>query len=258
MRALVYAFVAVLMSTAAFAQGASGPALALYKAGNYAAAVKAGLAENTENGSAIAARATLAEANLRDAPCLECLQRGEDYARRAIAAGGKMPESYVYLAAALGHQSRIIGVIRARLGNYPKQAKDALDTAQRIDPNFSWTLAALGGWNIEVVRMGGTWLGNMFFDASFDKGVGLFRRAIAAEPTNLVIHFQFALAVAAYDLDGQRALVNAELAAAASGTPSSAYDSAVKARAARLKDLIAKGNDDASLALVHKFQGYPD
>jgi hypothetical protein len=258
LRALVFAVALALGCAPAAAQSAAGPALALYKAGQYQAAINAGLAENSENGFTIAARAALAEANLRETPCLECLQRAEGYARRAIAAGGKMPESYVYLAAALGHQSRIIGIIRARLGNYGDQSREALETALRLRPNFSWALAALGSWNIEVVRVGGSWLGDMFYEASFDKGVGLFRRAIAAEPANLVIHFQFALAVAAYDFDGQRPLIMSELTTAAGGTPSSAYDAVVKQRAARLKTLVEKRDDDAALALVRKFQGYPD
>jgi hypothetical protein len=116
----------------------------------------------------------------------------------------------------------------------------------------------MGSWNIEVVRVGGSWMGDLFYDASVENGIGLFRRAIAAEPTNLVIHFQFALALAAYDLDGQRALVVSELAAAANGTPSSTYDAAIKQRAVRLKDVLARRDDDATLALVRKYQGYPD
>jgi hypothetical protein len=257
-RASLLAFLLALVCIPAVAQTASGPALALYKAGDYQGAARAGLAENNENGFAIAARATLAEANLRDTPCLECLKQAEDYARRAIAAGGKMPESYVYLAAALGHQSRIIGIVRSRLANYGDQSRTALETALRLRPNFSWALAAMGSWNIEVVRIGGGWLGNIFYEASFDQGVRLFRRGIAAEPANLVIHFQFALALAAYDLDGQRALVRSELAAAAGGTPSSAYDGVIKQRAARLTDVLARGDDDAVLTLVRKYQGYPE
>jgi hypothetical protein len=257
MRAVMFALALVFAPTIVWGQMASGPALVLYKAGDYAGAVRAGLAENSENGFAIAARATLAEANLRPSPCMECLKRSEDYARRAIAAGGKLPESYVYLAAALGHQSRIIGTLRAGFSQYGDRAHEALEKALRIDPNFSWALAAMGGWNIEVVRVGGSWMGGLFYDASVEEGIGLFRRAIAAEPRNLVIRFQFALALAAYDLDGQRALITREVAAAANGAPASAYDAAIKQRALRLKEVLAGGDDDATIALVRKYQGYP-
>jgi len=256
-RGLVQALVAVLVGTAAFAQTASTPSLALYKSGDYRGAIRAGLAENDEDGFDVAARAALAEETLRDSPCLECLKRAEGYARRAIAAGGKRPESYVYLAAALGHEARVVGTIAARLANYPEQTKATLDAAYRIRPDFALTLAGLGGWNVEVARTGGRLLAAAFYDASFDKGVEYFRRAVAAEPGNLVIHFQFALALASYDLDAERAAVARELAAAANGTPASAYESAIKQHAQNLADLLAKGDDDAVLTLVHKYQGYP-
>jgi hypothetical protein len=258
MRALFCAVVWLCVPAFALAQTATGAALALYKAGDYAGAVRAGVAENTENGFAVAARATLAEANLREAPCMECLKRGEGFALRAIAAGGKLPESYVYLAAALGYQSRVLGTLRAGFAQYGDRSREALESALRVNPNFSWALAAMGGWNIEVVRVGGSWMGDLFYDASVEKGIGYFRRAIAAEPANLVIHFQLALALAAYDLDGQRTLVTSELAAAAAGTPASAYDAVIKGRAARLKDVLAKHDDEVALALVRKYQGYPD
>ena len=258
MRKVAWAFVLIVLATGASAEVTTGQPIALYKRGDYAGAVRAGLAENTEAGFDVAARAALAEETLRDSPCLECLKRAESYARRAIAAGGKEPESYVYLAAALGHESRIIGVIRARLADYPAQAKSALDTAYSLNPGFSWTLAALGGWNIEVVRMGGSWLGDLMFDASVDKGNGFFHRAIAADPKNVVIHFQFALALAAYDLDGERG-IDRERACGRRRTArrTSAYDVAIKGRARGLVNLLTKGEDEMLLALVHKYQGYP-
>jgi hypothetical protein len=246
-----------LLALAPAAAQNDDPAVALYKAGDYAAAIKAGTGENSEAGLAIAARAALAEESLRDHPCLECLKRAEGYARRAIAAGGRLPETYFYLAAALGRQSRIIGVIRAKLYGYPEEAKRALDAALRLNANFSWVLAALGGWNIEVVRSGGAWLGDMVYGARFDQGVSYFHRAVAADPGNLLIHYEFAIALAAYDLDGERATVTREFAAAAAGTPASAFDKAIKARAANLKQMLDAGRSDDVAALVHKYQGYP-
>jgi tetratricopeptide (TPR) repeat protein len=251
------AAVLVCVSLSAAAEVASGPALALYQQGDYAAAVKAGIAQNDENGFAVAARAELAAENLGDKPCLPCLMRAEGYARRAIAAGGKLPESHVYLAAALGHEARVKGLLHAGLANYAEQSKDAIDAALRIQPNFSWALAALGGWHIEVVRSGGSWLGELFYDASFDKGLAYFERAVAGEPRNPVIHFQFALALASYDLDEQRGRVMKELTQAANGAAVSAYDTAIKQRATRLLALLVKNDDAAVLALVRKYQGYP-
>lgn len=255
MRALALAFVFALVAASAVAQ-ATDP-FALYKAGDYQGAIRAGLAQNDEAGFGIAARAALAEETLGVSPCLACLKRAEDYARKAIAAGGKIPESYVYLAAALGYQARVMGTLSAGFRGLASEARDTLEKALRVKAEFSWALAALGSWNIEVVHTGGRVLGGLMFDASFDKGLAYFRRAVAADPANLVIHFQFALALASYDLDEQRTAVARELDAAAKGTPTSAYDTEIKRRAATLSSLLAKHEDETVLQLVHKYQGYP-
>ena len=59
---------------------------ALYAQGQYDEAMRQGAAAGTAAGFAIAARAAMADAMMRPAPCLECLKRAEAFARRAIAA----------------------------------------------------------------------------------------------------------------------------------------------------------------------------
>lgn len=249
---------AIVLSFAAFAATAqTSDPFALYKGGDYQGAIRAGLAQNTEAGFDIAARAALAEETLGVSPCLECLKRAEGYARKAIAAGGKSPESFVYLAAALGYEARIMGTLSAGFKGIATDAREAMEHALRVKPEFSWALAGLGSWHIEVVHTGGSVLGGLMYDASFSKGEAFYRRAVAAEPANLVIHFQFALSLASYDLDEQRAAVARELDAAAKGVPTSAFDTEIKRRATTLAALLAKHEDDTVLALVHKYQGYP-
>ena len=94
----------------------------LYKAGRYEDAIKAGEAANTGQGLAVAARAAFAEANLSEMPCMPCLQRVESYARRSIALDAGHPDAFVYLAAALGYQARIVGSIMAQFRHYPEDA----------------------------------------------------------------------------------------------------------------------------------------
>src|ERR1700687_3552529 len=80
----------------------------LYRAGNYEAAVAAGEAEGSGESLAVAARAVLADANLRDVPCMPCQQRAERLARRSIALDTKHPEAFVYLAGTLGYEARLV------------------------------------------------------------------------------------------------------------------------------------------------------
>lgn len=231
--------------------------LQLYRAGKYEAAIAAGEMAGNGEGLAVAARAALADANLRDSLCMPCLQRAEGLARRSIALDPKHPEAFVYLAATLGYEARFVGTLRARLAHYPEQAKDAIDKALALTPNDSWTLAAAGAWHIEVVRNGGSILARALYGARFDAGKDFFRRAVAAEPENLVIRFQYALAASGYDFDANREEVMAQLTAAAETEPRTVYEDAIRQRASRLLDLITAHRHAEFLALVNRYQGYP-
>ena len=66
--------------------------LDLYVAGKYQAAIDAGVAQNSAAGLAMASRAALADAMMHETPCLECLQRAEGFARKAVALDPKLPE----------------------------------------------------------------------------------------------------------------------------------------------------------------------
>jgi tetratricopeptide (TPR) repeat protein len=228
----------------------------LYRAGNYEAAVAAGEAEGSGASLAVAARAVLADANLRDIPCMTCLQRAEALARRSTALDTRHPEPYVYLATALGYEARIVGSLRARFARYPEQAKEAIDRALAVAPNDSWSLAAAGTWHIEVVRNGGSLLARALFGARVETGEEYLRRAVAAEPENLVIRFQRALLLSD-NLEVNRETVTSELAAATMTEPRTSYERAVKARAVRLLDLIHADRRKEYLTLVSRYQGYP-
>src|SRR4029077_3924672 len=197
----------------------------------------------------------LADANLRDAPCMTCLQRAEALARHSIALDAQHPEPYVYLATALGYEARIVGSLRARFAGYPEQAKEAIDRALAIAPNDSWSLAAAGMWHIEVVRNGGRLLARALFGARFEASEDYLRRAVAAEPENLVIRFQRALLMSG-NLEVNRETVTADLAVATMTEPRTAYERALKTRAARLLDLIHANRRDEYMALVNRYQGY--
>jgi len=247
-------FVLALWAVPAFALETP---LSLYKAGQFAQAEAAGVAQNDSAGLAIAARAVLAENAMRDQPCLDCLHHAEDLARRAIAADPKIPEGHIYLAAAIGYESRIIGNIAAQSKGYADEAKRELDAALADDPNDAWALAALGSWHIEVVRSAGPTLARWLFGARFDSGRDCYSKAFAAEPTNLVIRYQYALTLAAFNLADYQKDIEAQLAQAAAGTSNSAYETFAKNRARELLDTLKRGDTAAAQRLVRRDQGYP-
>jgi hypothetical protein len=230
----------------------------LYANGKYDDAMRAGAAAKTSQGFAIAARAALADAAMRPEPCLACLRRAEDFARKAVAADTKDPDGHVWLAAALGLEGRITGLIRARLANSPAEAKAELDAALQDNPANAYALAAAGGWNIEIVRAGGAFLARKLYGATEADGVALFDRAVKAAPGNVAVHYQIGLSLAGYKPDIFRNRIAAELEMASHEAPQTAYEKFIQGRAAELLALQKNTDPDAFAAKVRVFQGYPD
>jgi hypothetical protein len=229
----------------------------LYAQGHYEEAMRQGAASGTAAGFAIAARAAMADAMMKPAPCLECLKRGEAFARRAIAADKDAPDGHVWLAAALGYEARIVGLVRARLDNDPAQARENLETALKLQPDNAYALAALGGWNVEVVRAGGEFLSRKLYDASLEQGMSFFDRAVRAAPRNVAVRYQIALSLAGFDQDAHSGRVESELEAVIHAAPETAYEKFVQSRAGDLLALLKRGDRDAFDEKVRIYQGYP-
>ena len=257
MKRTLVALSLLVAAAPALAQQAPTP-LELYDAGRYDAAIQAGLAQHDADGFATAAHAELAKERMRPAPCLDCLKRAEAYARKAIAADPKEAAPHIYLAAALGYQAHIIGVMQAKLKGYAEEAKTNIDTALADHPDDPWALAAMGGWHIGVVNGGGSMLAGMIYGASVKTGLAYYAKAMKADPGNIPIRFQFALSLSAYDREAYAKQIEAALQFAATGKPRTAYEVFMQGRAVRLLGLFKRGDWDAYDALVRKFQGYPD
>jgi hypothetical protein len=239
-------------------RAAENTPLAMFEKGDYLAAAKAGAAEGSAASLALAARATLADATLRDAPCLECLQNAEALARRAIAVDSNNWEGHIHLAVSLGYQARIIGPIRARFSRFPEQAKQEIETALRLAPSSHWALSAAGGFNIEVVRAGGRFLGNLLYGATFENGVSYFDKAITADPENPLIKLQYALALTGYSFDEKKTEIVAMLDSCVRAKPGNIYEEAMRQRGQRLLALLKGNKVDDYLALARKYQGFPE
>jgi tetratricopeptide (TPR) repeat protein len=238
------------------AAAAENGALALFVVGKYAQAEKAGVAEGDAVGYAIAARSVLADEMMHQ-PCLECLERAEAYARKAIAADPKYPEGHIYLAVTFGYEARIIGMIEARFKGYAEESKQNLDDVIAVEPNNSWALAGLGGWNIEIVRTAGDTLARWTYGASLKTGREYFARAFAVDPNNVVLRYQYALVLGAYDPETYRKDIEDSLARAVAGTPHSEYDKFAQGRAHALLDAVKSSDLTNFSQMVHHDQGYP-
>lgn len=244
---------ALLLAAPAHAENAER----LYADGRYDESIAAALAENDAVGFATAARSELAKEASRDTPCLDCLNRAESYARRAIAADPKSPDGQIYLAITLGLKEHIVGPLAARLDDYPAEAKDALDAALAADPGSPWVLAALGGWNIEIVNHAGAGLADWIYGATVKRGLDDFAAAFKTAPDNIVVRYQYALTLSDYDAVRFRSEIEGALTKVAGATADTAYARLQQGRARELLELLKKDDRAAYAARVRKFEGYP-
>ncbi len=228
----------------------------LYARGDYEQAARAGEASHSAAGLATAARAVLADEVLRDQPCLPCLQRAESLARQAVALDPHHAFGQVWLAVALGYQARILGAIKARMSDMPAQSKAALDQAVRDEPANAFAVSALGGWHIEIVRGGGSFLAGMLYGASEKEALALFDRAVKLAPDNVAVHYQIGLSLAGFQPDKYRVRIASEFKAAAASPPRTAYERKIQERASELLSLM--DSREAFAAKVRQYQGFPD
>lgn len=229
---------------------------AVYARGDYEQATRLGEASHTATGLATAARAVLADAMLRDTPCLPCLERAEALSRQAVAADPRHAFGQIWLAVAMGYQARITGAVKARIKNAPAQSKAALDTAVADDPRNAYAVSALGGWHIEVVRGGGGAMARLFYGARETTALSLFDRSVGLAPDNVAVRYQIGLSLAGFDPDKYHARIATELKAAVAAVPATAYEKRIQARAQELLGLL--NQREAFDLRVRKYQGFPD
>jgi len=119
-------------------------------------------------------------------------QKGEQYARRAVAANPNDAEGHFALAKALGRTALSLGKKDQvkYAGDVRTQALEAL----RLNPKHPGALHVMGVWNAEIMRLSGftrfmakNFLGGKVFDtASWGEAQRYLEEAVALEPTRLV------------------------------------------------------------------------
>lgn len=227
----------------------------LYVAGKYDEAMRLGAASNNAVDLVFAARAGLAEASVKS--CVPCVGQALGFAQHAIAADPDMADAHTILAIAIGEQARRDGLVLARLHNAPVHARHELDAALKLDPQNALALAALGGWNVEIVRAGGAYLAHWLYGASLQAGLDDFAQALRRDPGNVALHYQYALSLSGLDPAAYRGVIQTALQNAIAGTPRTAYEKIAQSRSVELLDILRHGDKATYVARVRKFQGYP-
>lgn len=118
-------------------------------------------------------------------------KKGEQYARRAVAANADDAEGHFSLARALGRTALALGT-RDRI-RFANEIREHALRALELDPDHPGALHVMGVWNAEVRRLSGVERfiarnllgGRVFGTASWDDAVKYMERAVEVDPTRL-------------------------------------------------------------------------
>ena len=175
----------------------------LFENGDFERAAAVARQCDAPGADALAARATLSQGDFYGTLVTrrQIFLEAEADARRAIARDPQDPEGHLYLALALGFLGRVDGSLVAHFAGYADEARKEIDEALKLDPQSAWAHALDGGL-----------IGEQMYGASPEKGIAAFREALALQPGNAAIAYQFALQLlalggATYRAEALRVLV---------------------------------------------------
>ncbi|KCZ49450.1 tetratricopeptide repeat protein [Hyphomonas pacifica] len=245
MRHKLVAFLAGAVMLAGAAGAEPGVAEAAFQAGEYQAALAAASDKSNPDELAFSARALLAEAMSGPADPPEALLHAAlDKADAALAIDKQHLEGRLQRAIALSLIIRPMSNGAARKTGWGEEARDLARSVLEDDPGNIYANGFLSVWNLEVVRRGGR-IGAMMMGASISDGRAHYQAAIAADPEDAALHWQWARALAALDCRKYHDEITAALEAALSVPTHSALQKVMQARAATLKAELQRGDAEA-------------
>ena len=238
MRIWILIVLAVSHLGAAYA-APDGEAFALFEQGQYQAAAEQAAGMGGAENQALAARALNAQAYLEgdDSDARKIANRALDHAEAAIEINPRLVEGRLQAAIALAQRGARMAPWRAFFMNIAQRARTSLDVALELDPGNAWALSSSAAWHLEVSRRGGE--GRFGSDPEF--GHNQFIAAHDTDPENLVIAYECALRLIAYDREEWRAEGLHMLQLAIAASPGNAFDEAVQMRAREFQAAITLG-----------------
>ena len=230
--------------------------------GDFILAATIAEAKGTTSSLTFAARARIADAITRTESCLDCLLKAQATAEAAIKQGigandnDALVQAYVQLAIAIGFHGRLLGRFEARSEGLAEKGRAAIDKALELDPKNPWARAALGGWHLEIVSRAGSLLAATLYGADEDQGLKNFREALASDPNNLLLQYQYALSILALDFDRFQDEARMALGTGYKDPNTDAITKFTRGRTDLLLAMMEHGEERAIKALVRFYQGY--
>jgi len=241
-RALV--FTALLAAAWAPAGAQESAAVQAYEAGFYVDAAEQAEAVGGADNFAFAARALLADAiATNEQPTPERLAEARRLAEAALALDDRHVEGRIQLAISLSLTARPMSARAAMRSGLGQQARDIARAVLADDPTNSYANAYMAVWHVEVLRRGGR-LGGTVMGASVRQGREHYKTAIASDPSDAALHWQWARVLTALNAKKYREEIDAALAAAQSIPTESAIEREMQNRARTIEIALANRSRD--------------
>lgn len=227
-------------------------AQAAFDSGAFARAAVLARKLHTGEGYALASRAEMVRGEfgaVENGARLARFKAALDDGRRAVARDPDRPEAHLAVAVALGLIARGEGGIIAHFKGYGTEAREHIDEALALDRANHWAHAALGGWHLEIVYAGGV-LGSAVYEASAEAGIAAYEHALALDPDNMSIQYQYAFQLVGLGGADNRARGGNLLKTIAARKPHTALDRLLQGSASELKSALDRGDDAAAARIV--------
>lgn len=227
-----------LLAAAAHAEPDSA-AYRLYADGLYEEAAETGAAISGAENLALAARSLNALAYLQedDEGARRIAKEALEYAEAAMEADDALVEGHLQAAISLAQRGARMGALKAFFLGIAGRARDELDVSLAREPDNPWALSSSAAWHLEVARRAGEGR----FGSDPELGFQQFMAARAADPENLLIAYECALRLIAFEKPEWRPQGLEALSDVLAMTPENAFERAIKTRAEEFRAAIAAG-----------------
>ncbi len=235
---LAAGFAAFFIAATGFAEPDQA-AFDLFAAGAFEEAAKSAEAAAGAENLALAARALNAKAYLEEnnKTARRTAKRALKFAERAIKDDPALVEGHLQAAISYAQRGARMSPVRAFLSGTAGKARSLLDHALALEPGNPWALSSSGAWHLEVARRAG----DGRFGSDPVLGYKQFAAARAADPENLLIAYEAALRLLAYEDPDWREEGLAALQAAVTLDPKDAFERDIQARAKVFQKAVDAG-----------------
>ncbi|MEL7482027.1 MAG: hypothetical protein AAGJ29_10745 [Pseudomonadota bacterium] len=229
--------IAVLLPATAAAQGAD--AMLAFSNGHFNEAANLAQAHGDADNYAFAARSLLAKAVSGDVdPDPVVVGQAWKLAEEALAIDPRHVEGRLQLAISMSLTARPMTTRQALRSGYGEKARDLVLSIIEDEPTNAYAHGFLSVWHVEVIRRGGR-LGATVMGASVRKGRRHYQAAIAANPTDAALHWQWARVLTALNADKYREEIDATLTAALALPTETALEGIMQSRARTIETAFA-------------------